>query len=170
MSVIRRAASRWLSAMIRYSPPRGREWANAMLRETDFVEGDWSALLWALGSMAVLCRYSVSLELRALDRKCRELSVKRMAIGTIPLLSGIAAALIFLSLCIAAFSALIHASWFDPSQQKLADRLLIVAVPETVYLAGVLALWRRRKIFAVGILGSGVLLMAHAIMHFVSHA
>jgi hypothetical protein len=155
--------------MIRVSPAQSREWAHAMLRETDFVESDWSALLWALGSTMALCRYSVSLELRALERNCRELSVTRVARGTIPLLSGIAAALVFLSLCIAAFSALIHASWFDPAQQKLADRLLIVAVPETVYLAGAVALWRRKKTFAVGILGSGVLLIAHAIMHFTSH-
>jgi hypothetical protein len=152
--------------MIRHSPVASREWAEAMLRETDFVESDWSALLWALGSMAALCRYSISLELRALGR---ELSIKRVATGILPLLSGAAVALIFLSICVAAFSVLLHASSFGPVQQKLADRLLIVAVPETVYLAGVLAFWRRRKIFAVGILGSGVLLMVHALMHFVSH-
>jgi hypothetical protein len=155
--------------MIRHSPAQYREWGLAMLRETDFVENDWSALRWALGSMVALCRNSVSVELKALDGKCRELSVKRIAQGTLPLLSGVAAALIFLSICVAAFSALLHASWFEPAQQKLADRLLIVAVPETVYLAGVLALWRRRKTFAVGILGSGVLLIVHTIMHFVSH-
>ena len=152
--------------MIRYSPAAGREWAQAMLRETDFVESDWSALLWALGSMAALCRYSISLELRTLRR---DLSIKRIATGILPLLSGAAAALIFLSICVGAFSAVLHASSFGPVQQKLADRLLIVAVPETVYLAGVLAFWRRRRIFAVGILSSGVLLMVHALMHFVSH-
>jgi hypothetical protein len=140
-----------------------------MLRETDFVENDWSALRWALGSMAALCRTSVSVELRALDRECRELSVKRIAQGTLPLLSGVAAALIFLSICVAIFSALLRASWFEPAQQRLVDRLLIVAVPETVYLAGVLVLWRRRKTIAVGILGSGVLLIVHAIIHFASH-
>ena len=167
--MIRKVASRWLAAMIRYSPGLSREWANAMLREIDFVEGDWSALQWALGSMAALCRYLISVELRAFHGKCRELSVKRVATGMLPLLSGAAAALIFLSICVAAFSALLHASWFNPMQQKLADRLLIVAVPETAYLAGVLAFWRRRKVFAVGILSSGALLMAHALMHFLSH-
>jgi len=169
MSLTRRAASRWLRAVIRRSPAQSQEWGQAMLRESDFVEGDWPALRWALGCMAALCRYSISLELQALHRKCRELSLKRVVAGMLPLLSGAAAALIFLSFCIAAFSALLHASWFDPAQQKLADRLLIVAVPETAYLFGIVALWRRRKTFAVGLLASGVLLMAHAIMHYASH-
>lgn len=169
MSVIRRTASRWLGAMIRYAPAQCQDWGHAMLRESDFVESNWSALRWALGSMAALCRYSISVELNALDRKCRELSVKRIVRRLLPLLSGVAVALIFLSICIAAFSALLHASWFDHAQQRLADRVLIVAVPETAYLAGVLALWRRRKTFAVGILSSGVLLIVHAIVHFASH-
>ena len=169
MSLIRRAASRWLCAVIWRLPAQTQEWGQAMLRENDFVEGDWPALRWALGCMAALCRYSISVELQALHRECRELSLKRVAAGMVPLLSGAATALIFLSICVAAFSAVLHASWFDPAQQKLADRLLIVAVPETAYLFGILALWRRRKTFAVGLLASGVLLMVHAIMHFASH-
>jgi hypothetical protein len=158
-----------LRAVIRRVPAQSQEWGQAMLRESDFVEGDLSALRWALGCMAALCRYTISLELQALHRKCRELSLKRVVAGVLPLLSGAAAALILLGICVAAFSALLHASWFDPAQQKLADRLLIVAVPETGYLLGILAFWRRRKTFAVGLLASGVLLMAHAIMHFASH-
>jgi hypothetical protein len=86
------------------------------------------------------------------------------------MLGGVAVAIIFLSLCIATFAGLLHASWFSPVQQKLADRLLIVVIPETAYLASALAFWRRKKTFAVGILGAGVLLMAHAVMHFVAHA
>ena len=169
MSVIRRAALRLLRAVIRRSPAQSREWGEAMLRESDFVEGDWLALRWVLGSIAALCRHSISVELGVLRRKCREFSLKRIAAGMFPMLSGAAVALVFLSVCVAAFSVLVHASWFDHAQEKLADRLLIVAVPETAYLAGVLALWRRRKTFAMGLLALGVLLMAHAIMHYASH-
>ena len=32
------------------SSDESREWASAMLRELDFVDSDWEALLWALGS------------------------------------------------------------------------------------------------------------------------
>jgi len=140
-----------------------------MLRETDFVEGDWSALLWVLGSAAGLCRYSVSLELRALKKKCMPLSARQVARGALPPLAGIAVSALFLTICLAALSYLL-ASGLEPGQQRLADRLLWVAVPETVYVAGVLALWRRRKGFALGIMGAGVLLLAHAITHVVTHA
>jgi hypothetical protein len=171
MSLIRKAASRWLSLMTRYLPASGQEWASAVLREADFVEGDWPALLWALGSTLALCRYSIALKLRALNKTCREqLSAKCMARSMFPMLAGAAAAVIFLSACVAIFAGLLHASWFDPVQQKLADRLLIVVIPETAYLAGAAALWRRKKTVAVGILGAGMLLMAHAVMHFAAHA
>jgi predicted nucleic acid-binding Zn ribbon protein len=170
MSAIRKAASRWLSAAIRHLPAPSQEWANAMLREMDFVEGDWPALWWVVGSGAVLCGYSIALELRALNARCRkQLSAERMASRMFPMLAGAGAALIFLGVCIAVFSSLLHAAWFNPVQHKLADRLLIVVIPETAYLAGTLALWRRRRTFAVGILGAGVLLMAHAIAHFAAH-
>jgi len=171
MSVVRKAASRWLSFVTQHLPAPAQEWAHAILREADFVEGDWTALPWVLGSTAALCRYSISLELKALNKYCREqLSAKGMAKSMFPVLGGVAAAVIFLSVCIAALSSLLQASWFDPVQHKLADRLLIVVIPETVYLASTLALWRRKRTFAVGILGAGVLLMAHAIAHFVAHA
>ena len=142
-----------------------------MLREADVVESDWAALLWVLGSTTALCRYSILLELRALNKNCRkQLSAKRMARSMFPVLGGAAAAVIFLSLCIATFAGLLQASGIQPIQQKLADRLLIVVIPETAYLASALALWRRKKTFAMGILGAGVLLMAHAMMHFAAHA
>jgi hypothetical protein len=31
-----------------------------MLRELDFIEGDWSALFWALGSAAAVVRHAAS--------------------------------------------------------------------------------------------------------------
>lgn len=54
---IRRLASAILTAAVRRASPGVREWGNAMLREMDFVEGDWSALFWALGSAIALFRH-----------------------------------------------------------------------------------------------------------------
>ena len=51
---IRGLASAILTAAVRRASPAGREWGTAMLREMDFVESDWAALFWALGSAAVL--------------------------------------------------------------------------------------------------------------------
>ncbi len=51
LTVIRRFAARVLNATIRRARPDVRGWAQAMLREMDFIESDWSALSWAIGSV-----------------------------------------------------------------------------------------------------------------------
>ena len=57
MSVIRQLAI-WISAMVvRWASPGSKEWAEALAAEVWFVEGDWSALGWALSSLRVLLRY-----------------------------------------------------------------------------------------------------------------
>lgn len=53
---IRRLASAILTTSIRSAPPEAQEWGNAMLREMDFIEGDWAVLFWALGSATALFR------------------------------------------------------------------------------------------------------------------
>ncbi len=65
VSVARRLAYRLLTCVLRHASPDSQEWASAMLRELDFVESDWGALLWALGSVTTLFRHSVPRRLRA---------------------------------------------------------------------------------------------------------
>lgn len=98
------------------------------------------------------------------------MSVKRIAKDMLAVLVGIAGSTAFLAICVAAFSASLHAAWFNPAGQQLADRLLIVAVPEAMYLTGAIIMWRRRRTIALGILLSGVILITHAIIHFATHA
>jgi hypothetical protein len=38
-------------AVVRRAQPAVREWGAAMLREMDFIESDWAALFWAIGSV-----------------------------------------------------------------------------------------------------------------------
>jgi hypothetical protein len=54
---IRGLASAILTAAARRSSPGVREWGTAMLREMDFVESDWAALLWAIGCVPVLLKH-----------------------------------------------------------------------------------------------------------------
>jgi hypothetical protein len=54
--MMRRLASAILRTALRYASPRAQEWGQAMLREMDFVEGDWAALRWSVGSAATLFR------------------------------------------------------------------------------------------------------------------
>jgi len=57
MSLIRRVAKGISKFVVRRVSPGSKEWAEGLAREVDFVEGDWRALAWALGSVLVLFRY-----------------------------------------------------------------------------------------------------------------
>jgi hypothetical protein len=83
MPAIRRLAWRLLNARAEHSSAESRSWGNAMLREMDFVESDWTALLWALGSTTSLSRHSVSRQLNVrFARSSREaLSLRGVARG-----------------------------------------------------------------------------------------
>jgi hypothetical protein len=65
MSTVRRFASKVLRVVIRHASDESRDWANAMLRELDFIESDWAALLWALGSTTAISRHGVPRGLKA---------------------------------------------------------------------------------------------------------
>jgi hypothetical protein len=54
MTTARRLALRILNIVVRFASPGAQDWAKAMLREMDFIENDWTALLWALGSTRIL--------------------------------------------------------------------------------------------------------------------
>ena len=51
MTLVRRLALRILNATVRRARPELQEWGLAMSREMDFIENDWAALLWAIGSV-----------------------------------------------------------------------------------------------------------------------
>src|SRR5580704_5459223 len=70
MSAARRLASRLLGAAVRQSSSGSQEWARAMLSELDFIESDWAALFWALGSARAIFKYSVPRQLHAWLGKC----------------------------------------------------------------------------------------------------
>jgi hypothetical protein len=57
MSYLRRLALKISNTVVTYASPGSKEWAEALAREVAFVESDWAALVWALGSVRVLFRY-----------------------------------------------------------------------------------------------------------------
>ena len=171
MSMTRRLASRVLTIVIRQSSGEGQLWGNAMLRELDFIQGDWAALFWAFGSTAALCRHSVTSRLRALgDRHFTEtFQIQRIAKKTTGIVSGIVVAGTVLALCVGILIGLIQFASLQQENGRLADRLLVVVIPETLYVVGIITLWRRRKSVALGILLAGMILVTHAIIHFATH-
>jgi hypothetical protein len=57
MTMIRKLASKLMNTAARHAAPGTRDWVTAMSREMDFIENDWAALWWALGSTRVLFRH-----------------------------------------------------------------------------------------------------------------
>jgi hypothetical protein len=60
MGAPRKLATGLLRAVLRLVPEESRQWATAMLHELDFVDGDWAALFWALGSVTAILRHAAS--------------------------------------------------------------------------------------------------------------
>lgn len=56
MTNARRLALKISRAVLRMAPPGVQDWAKAMLCEMDFIESDWTALLWALSGTRILFR------------------------------------------------------------------------------------------------------------------
>jgi hypothetical protein len=54
MTLVRKLALKISDAVVRYASLGRKEWAEGLAREVAFVESDWGALGWALGSMRVL--------------------------------------------------------------------------------------------------------------------
>ncbi|MHB1675317.1 MAG: hypothetical protein ACYCSP_13815 [Acidobacteriaceae bacterium] len=57
MTPIRGSALKISNTVVRFASPGCKEWAEGLAREVAFVEGDWAALGWALGSVRVLFDY-----------------------------------------------------------------------------------------------------------------
>jgi hypothetical protein len=57
MTLMRKLALCISNIVIRYASPGCKEWAEALAREVVFVEGDWAAVGWALGSARILFDY-----------------------------------------------------------------------------------------------------------------
>lgn len=54
MTQLRRWAKNISCVVVRLAPSEAKEWAQATAREMEFIESDWAALRWALGSGRIL--------------------------------------------------------------------------------------------------------------------
>jgi hypothetical protein len=57
MRPLRGLALQITQLVVTYASPGSKEWAEGLARELEFIEDDWSALRWALGSVRVLFNY-----------------------------------------------------------------------------------------------------------------
>jgi hypothetical protein len=175
MSVARRLAHRLLNSVVRHTSPDSQEWATAMLRELDFVESNWGALLWALGSTTALFRHSVPRQLRArLEKRFGTAqgempkNIRKMTAG---MLSGvlIAGAVLTVSLVGLLQAAPVFFPEWHVGHARFMQWLAIIGIPEAVFTVTAVVLWRKKRPMAAGILLAAMILITHMIVHMVSH-
>jgi hypothetical protein len=167
MGAPRKLAAGLLRAVLRLAPSESSGWAYAMLRELDFIESDWAALFWALGSTAALLRHAANgwgARLRSKLQKEADMNStgkKAMGVGlgafSALMLAGCAFAILRIAAILFPGLHLEHSDW--------AFWLVVIIVPEAIFVAAAVMLWRKRGPVAAGILTLGLVLALHLGVH-----
>lgn len=132
-TLLHRVAACMLRAGIRLAPGDAREWGNAMLGELQHIEGNWTAVAWALGGAGVLAKQAlVALLLPAHGRRVAPLGnplAREAKMQKASLIIGgacLAAVLLFFlapvfrqgfHVSLAQWGSVIHVGQISPSQQ-----------------------------------------------------
>ena len=168
MGAPRSFAAALLRAALRLAPAASREWAAAMLRELDFIEGDWAALFWALGSTGVIFRHAAT-EWRAhfTNRKTKEEQMNETGKKAIGFMSGLLGAFVVV-LC--ALGVQLLAEYLFPTL-KVAYRTMthvttVMVIPEAIFIAVAVKLWPKRGAVAAGVLFFAVAAGLHVFIYF----
>jgi hypothetical protein len=168
MGMPRKLAAKLLRAAIRLAPPQSREWAAAMLRELDFIEGDWAALFWALGSFGAIFRHAAT-EWRAYftNQENKEDQMNETGKKAIGFMSGLLGAFVVV-LC--ALGVQLLAEYLFPTL-KVAYRTMthvttVMVIPEAIFIAVAVKLWPKRGAVAAGVLFFAVAAGLHVFIYF----
>lgn len=169
MGAPRKLAAALLRGVLRLAPLESRDWALAMLRELDFIKGEWAALFWALGSAAAILRHAASAWREWLKRKTKEEAgmsstgkkVLGVGLGMLSALALVGCALAGLRIISILFPGLEHSPW--------AYWLAMLAIPETIFVAATVMLWRKRGPVAAGILAMVLVVAMHVAVHLTLH-
>jgi hypothetical protein len=171
MSIPRKLATELLRAMLRASPEESREWAAAMLRELELIEGEWEALFWSLGCTTAIFRHSGGRFWVWLGRQFgyeegRMNDFQKRAVGVV---SGVGIA-VAVTIC---FVILVHGSahifGFTDAPWMMKFVMVMAWVMEVLFVGAVIALWRKKRPVAVGILLTAILLGTHFAMYMSTH-
>jgi hypothetical protein len=168
MAAPRKLAGALLRAVLRLAPEESQDWALAMLRELDFIEGEWASLFWALGSTTAILRHAASgwrarFKGTAKERRMNNTGKKGLGIG-LGILSAVAlvgSGLAALRIAGILFPGLEHSPW--------AYWLAVMAVPEAIFVAATVMLWRKRGPVAAGILAMSLVVAMHVAVHLTLH-
>jgi hypothetical protein len=144
-----------------------------MLRELDFIENDWAALFWALGSTTAIFRQHSARGLRAWFGKSTGHEEKRMNdIGkkTVGVVVGVVTAsmLVFIALGLLALAFRLFPA-LDLEHVEWTHWLTLIVIPEVIFITAVVKLWNKHRSVAAGILLSAITLGTHFAIHVATH-
>jgi len=169
MRLPRRVAVRWLQAVVRNAPSPCREWASAMLRELDFIESDWAALFWALGSTAAVTRHWLRWWWAWMRNREEEQTMKETMTKVGGVLLGVS---ISVGIALVGFGMLILVFYFFPALHHRAlpwPAWVFASVLEILLVTGTVKLWQKKRPMAIGILLAAAIFGTHFVMHIASH-
>jgi hypothetical protein len=171
MSRVRALASSVLRTAFRYAPRNSRDWVTAMLAELDYIESDWAALFWAIGSTTAIFRHSI--------RGWREWFVKSsvgkenaMPNGTgnrtvgILMGAGIAGMLVVCAFGLVDLLFHLFPKW---DLGPMPWWMVVIVIPEIIFVLSIVLLWRKRRPMALGILLTAIILVTHFAVHIATH-
>ena len=168
----RKVAKHLLGATVSHASSESREWAEGMLHELDYIEGDWSALFWALGSTIAILRLASRSWIAQVSKQTTsgKRGVKPMGKKIVGVATGMAVAV---ALVLTAFGLLLLTNALFPAlgldRAEWTHVLTIVVIPEAIFVVAAVMLWRKRGPMVAGILLTGMLLAVHVVMHFAGH-
>jgi len=171
MGAPRSIAAALLQGALRLAPEASREWAAAMLRELDFIPGEWAALWWALGSAAAIFRHAArGWRTRLINRKTKEEQMNSTGKKAIGFVSGIAAAF---ALVLCAFGVQTLVEYLFPALKldygAITHVITMIVIPEATFVVAAVLLWRKRAAVAAGILLFAVTAGLHVIVYLAMH-
>jgi|HubBroStandDraft_1064217.scaffolds.fasta_scaffold216893_2 hypothetical protein len=172
MGAPRSWAAALLRAIVRLVPDESRDWASAMLAELEFIEGDWAALFWALGSATAILRHAVCswrnwISRRKASKEERMNPTGKKAIG---FASGM---LLALMVALSMFGLLRIVAILFPGlgieHLHWTHFLGAIVIPEIIFVVSAILLWRKRTPLAAGILLTGIGIAIHVAVHLATH-
>jgi hypothetical protein len=172
MSATRKFAARLLRFVIRHSPHETQAWGNAMLRELDFIESDWAALLWALGSTTAIFRQSgraIAAKFGKLNHQKEAAAMNNIGKRAAGFAAGITVGAVFIVIAVI-FVHLLLQSVVALHSRPMPWFLASAAIVEAIFFYAVAKQWGKRRPMAVGILLSALVLGTHVIIHVTTHA
>jgi hypothetical protein len=151
------------------APDQSRDWALAMLRELDFIEGEWAAVFWALGSVTAIVRHAAT-TWRAwftrtdFTRTNKEARMTNNGKKALAIAMGALCALM-LAGCAFPMTRLIPNMFPGIKEAGWPHILVAMALPETIILVAAALLWHKRGPIAAGVLLTGLAIGLHLAVH-----